>query len=201
MHGIRGMGGMRGGWGVGAWAGPAFDAMMSGWMGDQVMGAPGHKTGGNQSKSHQKAHKAAFEAAKEAHEEAHNAAHEAAASASSSQHESNNAAFDQFATMTGSADYLQNIGNFVAAALDPLGIDVQVDIETPEGTRNTVKSSTKSTSSSSSSSSSSINEEHATEDNDKEKNEEMTDTTKPVPSDDEEWTVLNEQKDDSNARV
>merc|ERR1711887_513231 len=99
----RGMGGMRGGCGVGAWAGPAFDAMMSGWMGDQVMGTPGHKTGGNQSESHQKAHKAAFEAAKEAHEEAHNAAHEAAASSSSSQHESNKAAFDQFATMTGSA--------------------------------------------------------------------------------------------------
>merc|ERR1712002_418073 len=33
------------------------------------------------------------------------------------------------------------------------------------------------------------------------KNEEMTDTTKPVPSDDEEWTVLSDQKDDSNARV
>jgi len=175
-HGMHGLRGMRGGCGVGA--------------------------GGNQSESHQKAHEAAFEAAKEAHEEAHNAAHEAAASpSSSSQNEANNAAFEQVATMTGSADYLQNIGNFVAAALDPLGIDVQVDIETPEGTRNTVKSSTKSTSSSSSSSSSSINEEHATEDNDKEKNEEMTDTTKPVPSDDEEWTVLSDQKDDSNARV
>jgi len=201
MHGLRGMGGMRGGCGVGAWAGPAFDAMMSGWMGDQVMGAPGHKTGGNQSESHQKAHKAAFEAAKEAHEEAHNAAHEAAASSSSSQHESNNAAFDQFATMTGSADYLQNIGNFVAAALDPLGIDVQVDIETPEGTRNTVKSSTKSTTSSSTSSSSSINDEHATEDIDKEKNEEMTNNTKLVPSDDEEWTVVSDKKDDSQERV
>merc|ERR1719228_497100 len=194
MHGLRGMGGMRGGCGVGAWTGPAFDAMMSGWMGDQVMGAPGHKTGGNQSESHQKAHKAAFEAAKEAHEEAHNAAHEAAASSSSSQHESNNAAFDQFATMTGSADYLQNIGNFVAAALDPLGIAVQVDIETPEGTRNTVKSS-------STSSSSSINDEHATEDINKEKNEEMTNKTKLVPSDDEEWTVLSDKKDDSQGRV
>jgi len=199
MHGHKGMGGMRGGCGVGAWAGPAFDAMMSGWMGDQVMGTPGHKTGGNQSESHQKAHKAAFEAAKEAHEEAHNAAHEAAASSSSSQHESNKAAFDQFATMTGSADYLQNIGNFVAAALDPLGIDVQVDIETPEGTRNTVKSS--SSSSSSSSSASSVNDEHATEDIDKEKNEEMTNKTKLVPSDDEEWTLLSDKKDDSQGRV
>merc|ERR1711963_779615 len=30
-------------------------------------------------------------------------------------------------------DYLKNVGNFVAAALDPLGIDVKIDIETPEG--------------------------------------------------------------------
>merc|ERR1712073_126417 len=28
---------------------------------------------------------------------------------------------------------LKNVGNFVAAALDPLGIDVKIDIETPEG--------------------------------------------------------------------
>jgi len=195
MHGFRGMGGMRGACGAGAWARPAFDAMLSGWMGDQAMGAPGNQTEGNQPADHQKAHEAAFEAAKEAHEEAHNAAHEAAASSSSSfQQESNNAGFDQFATTTGSADYLQNIGNFVAAALDPLGIDVQVDIETPEGTRNTVKSS-------SSSSSSSINDEHATEDIDKEKNEEMTNKTKLVPSDDEEWTVLSDKKDDSQGRV
>jgi len=202
MHGFRGMGGMRGACGAGAWARPAFDAMLSGWMGDQAMGAPGNQTEGNQPADHQKAHEAAFEAAKEAHEEAHNAAHEAAASSSSSfQQESNNAGFDQFATTTGSADYLQNIGNFVAAALDPLGIDVQVDIETPEGTRNTVKSSSKSASSSSSSSSSTINEEHATVDTDKETNEEMTNKTKPVASDDEEWTVVSDQKNDSNARV
>merc|ERR1711963_371091 len=35
--------------------------------------------------------------------------------------------------MSGSEDYLKNVGNFVAAALDPLGIDVKIDIETPEG--------------------------------------------------------------------
>merc|ERR1711913_59972 len=34
-------------------------------------------------------------------------------------------------------EYLQRVGDFVAAALDPLGIDVQVDVETPGGQRNT----------------------------------------------------------------
>merc|ERR1712072_1657695 len=88
----------------------------------------------NHSFEHQNAHEAAFEAAQEAHQEAQNAA------------------FQEFSgmTMTGNADYLKNVGTFVAAALDPLGIDVQVDIETPEGNRDTVKSSTRSTSSSSS---------------------------------------------------
>merc|ERR1711874_632975 len=65
---------------------------------------------------------AAQEASKEAHEQAHSAAQAAAASAAFS-----------FPTMTGPEDYLQNVGSFVAAALDPLGIDVKIDIETPEG--------------------------------------------------------------------
>merc|ERR1712072_326955 len=105
----------------------------------------------NHSFEHQNAHEAAFEAAQEAHEQAHNAANEAAAAAAAAQ-EAQNAAFQEFSgmTMTGNADYLKNVGTFVAAALDPLGIDVQVDIETPEGNRDTVKSSTRSTSSSSS---------------------------------------------------
>merc|ERR1719150_1825970 len=40
-------------------------------------------------------------------------------------------------------EYLQRVGDFVAAALDPLGIDVQVDVETPGGQRTTVKPSAK----------------------------------------------------------
>merc|ERR1739838_699060 len=163
MNGFGGMRGMRGCSGVGAWAGPAFDAMMRGWMGEQPMGNPGFPGHpGNQNESngatnhgfeHQHAHEAAFEAAREAHEQAHNAATEAAAAASAAQ-EAHNAAFEQFATMSGNADYLKNVGTFVAAALDPLGIDVQVDIETPQGNRNTVRSSTRCSSSSSSSTSS-----------------------------------------------
>merc|ERR1712173_365800 len=38
-RGFIGMGGMRGGCGAGAWAGPAFEAMMKGWMGEQETGS------------------------------------------------------------------------------------------------------------------------------------------------------------------
>eukprot|EP00092_Neocalanus_flemingeri_P048250 GFUD01054983.1.p1 GENE.GFUD01054983.1~~GFUD01054983.1.p1 ORF type:complete len:323 (-),score=131.45 GFUD01054983.1:114-998(-) len=197
MDGKRGgMGGMRGGCGASAWAGPSFDAMMRGWMGEQEMGSQENKTGSNgnpnHASEHQQAHDAAFEAAQEAHEQAHNAANEAAASANQ---DAQNASFEQFATMTGAADYLQNVGNFVAAALDPLGIDVQVDIETPEGTRNTVKSSTPSTSSSSSSSSSNAGDEKTSDLKDNEKNDEDKKASS-VP-DDEEWTVVAEKEEDT----
>merc|ERR1719445_2217498 len=151
------MGGMGGCSGVGAWAGPAFDAMMRGWMGEQPTGNQENQQHtsytNNHSFEHQNAHEAAFEAAQEAHEQAHNAATEAAAAAAAAQdghnaateaaaaaaaaQDAHNAAFQEFSgmSMTGNADYLKNVGSFVAAALDPLGIDVQVDIETPEGNR------------------------------------------------------------------
>merc|ERR1712213_302554 len=64
--------------------------------------------------------------AKAAHEQAHSAAQAAGAASAAG------AAFS-FPPMSGSEDYLQNVGSFVAAALDPLGIDVKIDIETPEG--------------------------------------------------------------------
>jgi len=207
MHGfggMRGMGGMRGGCGVGAWAGPTFDAMMRGWMGEQPMGNQGKQTESNETANHtfehQQAHETAFEAAQEAHEQAHNAANDAAAAASAAQ-EAHNAAFEQFATMTGSADYLQNVGNFVAAALDPFGIDVQVDIETPEGTKTTVKSSTQSTSSSSSSSTSNVNNEKTPDQKDDEKKDDKKiddmNSKSPTPSDDDEWTVVADKEGDS----
>merc|ERR1719249_427494 len=83
------------------------------------------------SEEHQKAHEEATNAAKAAHEQAHAAAAEAA-KASADASAALNAAFEGL-SMSGSEDYLKNVGNFVAAALDPLGIDVKIDIETPEG--------------------------------------------------------------------
>jgi len=197
-----GMGGARGGWGGmcggrggfggmrGGWAGPAFNAMMSGWMGEQPNEnqerKPENRETSNHASEHKQAHNAAFEAAQEAHDKAHNAANNEA----SANQEGQNAAF---ATMTGNADYLQNVGNFVAAALDPLGIDVQVDIETPEGTRNTIKSSARSTSSSSSSSSD-ANERN---EHDKTVNEMTNEKKDEEPAqDDEEWTVISEKKEE-----
>merc|ERR1712029_39837 len=177
---------MQGGMGRGgAWsaAGPALEAMMRGWAGEGA--------GGGHHQAHDAAHQAAADAhkaAQEAHEQVHKAAQEAAAAAS----------------MTGNADYLKNVGSFVAAALDPLGIDVQVDIETPEGNRDTVRSSTRSSSSSSSSSSSTsqtVGQDDIVEkkkDVEKVKNPEIA-KMRPESkqqSDDEEWTVVEEKSED-----
>eukprot|EP00091_Calanus_sinicus_P014370 TRINITY_DN3187_c0_g1_i1.p1 TRINITY_DN3187_c0_g1~~TRINITY_DN3187_c0_g1_i1.p1 ORF type:complete len:310 (-),score=98.24 TRINITY_DN3187_c0_g1_i1:194-1123(-) len=200
MGGMGGMGGMRGCSGVGAWAGPTFDAMMRGWMGEQPMGNQGNQSESNGATNHtfehNQAHEAAFEAAQEAHEQAHNAANEANAAASAAQ-EAHNAAFQQFATMTGNADYLKNVGTFVAEALDPFGIDVQVEIETPEGNRSTVKSSTRSTSSSSSSTSSTADQDEPKEGQENEEKQSTTGQNKSckATSDDEEWTVVEDNMD------
>merc|ERR1711963_507556 len=203
--GMRGMGPLRGCSGVGAWAGPAFDAMMRGWMGDQP-GQPKPESSSQEanlhSAEHQQAHETAFEAAQEAHEQAHHAASAAAAAAAAAattSQDAHQAAFEQFATtMNGNTDYLKNVGTFVAAALDPLGIDVQVDIETPEGQRSTVRTASSSSSSSSTSRSSSVATDQKTKET---SNEEIEETTKnKTGSDDEEWTVVDEKKEESAAR-
>merc|ERR1712173_428030 len=110
--------------------------------------------------------------------------------------EAASAAFS-FPTMTGPEDYLQNVGSFVAAALDPLGIDVKIDIETPEGRKSCHVSRQASTASASTS---------AGEEQDKEKKEGEEEKAAAAtaaapkraatPSDDEEdWTVLTDKKD------
>merc|ERR1719210_2318345 len=139
MHGGRG----------GAWAAsavPAFDAMMKGWTGEGMFANNGWSGQNLGSEEHKRAHEEATNAAKAAHEQAHAAAADAA-KASADASAALNAAFEGV-NLTGSEDYLKNVGNFVAAALDPLGIDVKIDIETPEGRKSCQVSSSTSSSSS-----------------------------------------------------
>merc|ERR1712186_301724 len=81
-------------------------------------------------------------------------------------------------------EYLQRVGNFVAAALDPLGIDVQVDVETPGGQRTTVKPSEA--------------DEKKKQDGDPAGSEAAKERS-ASSSDDEEWTVLADKKSDAEA--
>merc|ERR1712062_650922 len=60
---------------------------------------------------------------------------------------------------------LANVGNMVAAALDPFGINVQVDVEAPNGQRTTCQTKASSTTSSSESL-----DEHKDENKNKEAN-------------------------------
>merc|ERR1711913_168018 len=112
---------------------------------------------------------------------------------------------------TGSADYLQNVGSFVAAALDPLGIDVKIDIETPEGRKSCHVSRQASTASASTSAGQEKDkEEEKVEEKVEEKKEEEKEvvinkekkedsapgTKAATPSDDEEdWTVVTDKKE------
>jgi len=205
FRGGRGGRGGLGGLGRGGWAGaaPAWAAMMSGWTGEQQQPANSGQekkaeTGADQQHQHQQQHeelmKAAEEAARQSHAEAHSAAQAAGAAA----------------LLTGSEDYLQNVGSFVAAALDPLGIDVKIDIETPEGRKSChvsrQASTASATTSTSTSASTSAGEEKEKKEEKKEEeevviNEEKNADSAPAkkagtPSDDEEdWTVLTDKKD------
>merc|ERR1712211_122182 len=146
------------------------------------------------SEEHKRAHEEAANAAKAAHEQAHAAAADAA-KASADASAAFNAAFEGI-NLTGSEDYLKNVGNF-AAALDPLGIDVKIDIETPEGRKSCQVSSA------TSSSSSTTTVEDKEEDTKKEEEVVVEDQGKEpeskkasTPSDDEEeWTVVSDEKD------
>merc|ERR1711982_64242 len=125
---------------------PAFDAMMKGWTGEGMFANNGWSGQNMGSEEHKRAHEEATNAAKAAHEQAHAAAADAA-KASADASAAFNAAFEGV-NLTGSEDYLKNVGNFVAAAPDPLGIDVKIDIETPEGRKSCQVSSATSSSSS-----------------------------------------------------
>merc|ERR1711913_232823 len=95
------------------------------------------------------------------------------------------------AFLTGSADYLQNVGSFVAAALDPLGIDVKIDIETPEGRKSCHVSRQASTASASTSAGQEQDKEEKEEEkevviNEEKKEDSAAATKAATPSDDEE---------------
>merc|ERR1719346_850121 len=165
--GRGGVGGRGGQWNwqwpgaTGAWAGPTFEAMMQGWMGEQP-GQPGGAAPG-----------AAGD---------HNAAHAAAQAAQAAEE-----AFAAAGMPEGSGEeYLQRVGDFVAAALDPLGIDVQVDVETPGGQRTTVKPSAKT-------------DKTEEDKQDKAASPEAVKEGTPSSSDDEEWTVLSDKKPEAEA--
>ena len=192
--GRGGMGGRGGHWNwqwpgaAGAWAGPTFEAMMQGWMGEhpQQPGAAPGAAGG-----HQNAHAEAQASAASAHAAAHSAAQAAAGDAHTAAHaaaQAAQAAEEAFAAAgmpEGSGEeYLQRVGDFVAAALDPLGIDVQVDVETPGGQRTTIKPSEA--------------EEKKKQDDDPAGSEAAKERS-ASSSDDEEWTVLADKKSDAEA--
>merc|ERR1712173_446172 len=147
----------------------------------------------------------------EAHSAAH-AAHSTAHAAATNDFAAMNNAFSGM-NMTGSEDYLKNVGNFVAAALDPLGIDVKIDIETPDGKQSTQTSSkTRNIE---------IIKEKAAEDSAEKKDEvkepssekqlevmkddkepEVSKNMTPTPSDDDEdWTVVKDSKEEEKAKT
>ena len=98
-----------------------------GHMGPGPMGGPqAHPS----TPEHAEAHQAAADAAFYAHESAHAAAADAARAAADAVNAGKNA-----------KDYLETIGSYVAAALDPFGIDVDIAVESPGGAKSTVSSS------------------------------------------------------------
>merc|ERR1712173_108172 len=156
--------------------------------------------------------------AEAAHQQAHQAAAGAAAAgAAAAADEAINAAMGGL-SMSGSEDYLKNVGNFVAAALDPLRIDVKIDIETPEGRKSCHVSRQTSTTTEQTGASeeeekdggaekqeeAAEKQEEAAEKKEEaaEKKEEEEKKTEPesskkanTPSDDEEdWTVVSDKK-------
>merc|ERR1711892_40380 len=100
--GFGGMGGMRGGCGANGWAGPAFEAMMKGWMGEPQTQDQEKKTNTKETtkdaSEHQKADATASEAKQCGEKENPNGEKEGA---STPEQEAMNAAFEQFAAMTG----------------------------------------------------------------------------------------------------
>ena len=133
-----------------------FDAMMKGWAGEGQFQGPNFDPS-NQAHMATSAHDAAQQAARAAASVAA-ASHAASGSKSAftsaegmsaTQDQTNrqeqstqqqqttgpprSQSLDQI--FQGNTEFLANVGNMVAAALDPFGINVQIDVETPNGQR------------------------------------------------------------------
>merc|ERR1711994_468289 len=142
------------------------------------------------------------DAAEAAHQQAHQAAAgaAAAAAAAASADEAINSAMGGL-SMSGSEDYLKNVGNFVAAALDPLGIDVKIDIETPEGRKSCHVSRQTSTTTEQTGAAEDAKkdggteqQEEAAEKKDNAAEPESSKKSNPPSDDEEDWTVVSDKK-------
>merc|ERR1712211_191404 len=171
---------------AGAWAGPTFEAMMQGWMESSLASLEERhlvpqeitRTLMLRRKPLPPMRMHLLTAAQAAAQDAHSAAHAAAQAAQAAEE-----AFAAAGMPEGSGEeYLQRVGDFVAAALDPLGIDVQVDVETPGGQRTTVKPSAK------------TDKAEEEDKQDKAASPEAAKEGFASSSDDEEWTVLSDKK-------
>merc|ERR1712038_1932614 len=146
-----------------------FEAMMKGWTGEgQYPGANFHEQHANMAKSaHDAAHQAAQAAAASVAAASHAAAgsHAAFNAANGGYPNPNNSSNQTEGQQTGpprsqsldqmfqgNTEFLANVGNMVAAALDPFGINVQVDVEAPNGQRTTCQTTNSSMTTSSESS-------------------------------------------------
>merc|ERR1712013_387923 len=169
-----GVGGMRGECGVGAWAGPAFEAMVKGWIGEHETGNKEDKEN-NENKENKDKSSEAYKNMKDGQSE-EKLEENVDKRETTSDQEVFNEALKQFTTIIGSAENLKNVGNFVAAALEPFGIDVQVHVGTPEDC------SDKQGSTSTSSSKENYDEKKSNDQEEKESSEQ----------DEGEWTVVAE---------
>jgi len=224
MFGPRGRGmfgpmGPMGPLGQGIWtaqSASALDAMMKGWAGDcssteansnpQAKDSTASNDGATPS-THAEAHSAAHAAHSAAH-----AAHSAAHAAATNDFAAMNNAFSGM-NMTGSEDYLKNVGNFVAAALDPLGIDVKIDIETPDGKQSTqtssktrnieiIKEKAAEVSAEKKDEVKEPSSEKQVEVMDDDKEPEVSKNMTPTPSDDDEdWTVVKDSKEEEKTKT
>jgi len=174
-----GVGGMRGECGVGAWAGPAFEAMVKGWIGEQETGNKEDKENNENKEDKEKSSEASKNMNDGQSEEKQE--ENVDKKVTTSDQEVFNEALKQFRTISGSTEQLKNVGNFVAAALQPFGIDVQVHIETPEAC------SDKQGSTSTSSSKENCDEKKSSDQEENESSEQ----------DEEEWTVVAEEDDEN----